>query len=48
MTTRSDFLPNPSVTTCVHCGRSITKPEVKCENCRTFVHPTCNKDCPHK
>ena len=46
--TRSDFLPNPSVVTCVHCGRSISDPRTKCGNCRTFIHEKTCRECPHQ
>ena len=46
MTTRSDFLPNPDQVTCVHCGRGISNPTVKCEHCRCYIHQTCLA-CPH-
>ena len=46
--TRSDFLPNPFITNCVHCSRYITDPKTKCPNCRAYVHEkTCEK-CPHE
>ena len=48
MTTRSDFLPNPTAVVCVHCGRSITNPTIKCDNCRTYVHKDVCEMCPHK